>query len=120
MPKQPLPSGREMWEKSEPLKKFIEWCLKNRPGTRGDDRILTYFVWRYYDHQDVHHGLTIAKIRLCTDEGTIRRRRQELQKANVELRPSERVQHKRNAREDAIHDYYGIGCYKLNDYLTPE
>lgn len=116
MSRAPLPSGSEMWSKSQPLLDFIKWCLRNRPGTRGDDRILTYYVWRYYDRVDIHHGLTIEKIRLCTDEGTIRRRRQELQNDNPDLRPTQRVQHKREMRAEAVHAYYSNGT--LADYAA--
>ena len=112
-----LISGYKMWNKSEPVKSFVKWCLENRPGTRGDGRLLNYFVWRYYDGIDLQNGLTIKKMRKLTNPETIRRRRAEIQNAKNEdgswkypdLRPTEKTQIKREGHKPSF-----VGLYLVS------
>ena len=119
-----LPSGAEMWNKSEKVKTGVMWLLKNRPSTKGCDRATIWFYWKYYDGWDPYKPTTMKIFRRLTSSETIRRRRQEIQNAknldgswkNPELRPSLRTNIKRGVRREAVSNYYGAG-YKQMDLV---
>ena len=129
--KPPLPSGAEMWNKTESVKEHVRQLLESIPGTRGDDRLLEYYHRIRYEGWQPWHKMTnndaIAMVRQWVSAESIIRRRAEIQNAKNDdgswkyphLRPKERTIRKRTARENAASHYYGTG-YKLSDFISPE
>lgn len=109
------PSGATMLERGERVKDRVKAILINYPQARGDDTLL---IWRYLR---ANTGVRLKfndfkQLLMCPAFETIRRRRQELQAACPELKPSQRVVRKRYKNELAHEHYYGKGL-TLGDYL---
>lgn len=130
--KKPLPSGAEMWAKTDNVKAHVLQLLQSVPGTRGDDRLLEYYHRVRYEGwtpwRPLSNNAAIEMVRNWVSAESIIRRRAEIQNEknpdgswkNPELRPKERTQRKRGAREEAATNYYGVGGYRLTDFVSPE
>ena len=131
MPKPPLPSGAEMWAKSDSVKLRVHQLLVAIPGTRGDDRLLEIFYrvryegWKPWRAMPMNDAIQMVRRWMSPD--TLVRRRQEIQNAlnpdgsyrYPHLRPTKRTARKRETREEAVHNYYG-GGYRLTDFESGE
>lgn len=127
-----LPSGAEMWQKTDRVYDHVMQILEAIPGTRGDDRLLEYYHriryegWRPW--KSMTNNNAIEMVRRWVSAESIIRRRAEIQNATnpdgsfkyPHLRPKERTQRKRGAREEAAEHYYSDGSYRLTDYIAPE
>jgi len=103
----PNPSGSEMWNRASNDKTRVKTILQTVPGTRGDDRLLHFWVClRFYGVNILRDKLSFAQFRALPAQETLARRRREIQETNEELRPAERTLKKRARRENQYIQHY--------------
>jgi hypothetical protein len=111
----PNPTGAVMLARGVTVKARVKEILIEIPQTKGDDLLLIYHYWRRHDFIRISFS-KFKDLIYATSPESIRRRRQELQHDNAELRATERVVHKRERNEEAHRHYYGNGT-RLTDYV---
>lgn len=113
------PTGAMMVERTYRVRDRVREILQEFPSSRGNDTLLIYRYLRRF-HPEVRITFTAfeAMMRVPAFE-TIRRRRQELQVEEPELRPTLRTMRKRYRREKAMRHDFGKGM-TLEDYTVSE
>lgn len=94
------PSGELMFTRTISCRNLVKQVMISYPSTRGDDRLLTYRVWRACGLRLTtrQYGVLFELLRRSWSPETITRRRREIQAEDATLQPTERTQQKRARR----------------------
>ena len=114
------PTATQMLQSYKTIEQKVEYILEKHPTTRGDDTLLIFrFLKEFYPQvtlkfKDFKALLTIPAF------DSIRRARQALTSLEggkrQDLRPTKRVQKKRERKRQALRNYFGLRNATLDEY----